>query len=44
MDDDTELGALISKQHLQKVEGYVSLALEEGGQVVTGGSHACQKS
>ena len=37
MDDDTELGALISKQHLQKVQGYVSLALEEGGQIVTGG-------
>ena len=37
MDDGTELGALISRQHLDKVEGYVSLALEEGGQVVTGG-------
>ena len=43
MDDDTELGALISKQHLQKVESYVSLALEEGGQVVTGGKPCLPK-
>lgn len=37
MDDGTDLGALISRQHLHKVEGYVSLALEEGGKIVTGG-------
>ena len=43
MDDGTELGALISKQHLNKVEGYVSLALEEGGQVVTGGKPCLPK-
>lgn len=43
MDDDTELGALISKQHLQKVQGYVSLALEEGGQIVTGGEPCLPK-
>ncbi|XP_026055710.1 2-aminomuconic semialdehyde dehydrogenase [Carassius auratus] len=29
-------GALISKEHLQKVKGYVSLALEEGAQVHCG--------
>ncbi len=37
MDENTDLGALISKPHLNKVEGYVSLAIEEGGQIVTGG-------
>ena len=37
MHEDTDLGALISKQHLEKVESYVSLALEEGGEIVTGG-------
>ena len=30
-DESTQLGALISKEHLQKVRGYVDLALEEGG-------------
>ena len=35
--DETELGALISPDHLAKVEGYVTLAQEEGGEVLTGG-------
>ncbi|DAC43739.1 MAG TPA: aldehyde dehydrogenase [Candidatus Thalassarchaeaceae archaeon] len=43
MDEDTDLGALISKQHLEKVESYVSLALEEGGQIVTGGKPCLPK-
>ena len=38
--DETELGALISPEHLAKVEGYVTLAQEEGGEVLTGG-HPC---
>ena len=29
MDDSTELGALISKEHLKKVEYHISLAKEE---------------
>ncbi len=37
-DDSTDLGALISKDHLQKVQGYVNLAIEEGGRVLTGGA------
>ena len=37
-DDSTDLGALISKDHLQKVQGYVDLAIEEGGRVLTGGA------
>jgi aminomuconate-semialdehyde/2-hydroxymuconate-6-semialdehyde dehydrogenase len=37
-DDSTDLGALISRDHLQKVQGYVNLAIEEGGRVLTGGA------
>ena len=35
-DEETELGALISPQHLQKVKSYVELAKEEGGTLLTG--------
>ncbi|HUP48486.1 MAG TPA: aldehyde dehydrogenase [Thermoanaerobaculia bacterium] len=35
--ESTEVGALISAAHLEKVSGYVELAKEEGGSVVTGG-------
>ena len=34
---NTDLGALISKGHLEKVLGYVALAEKEGGTVLTGG-------
>jgi len=37
-DDSTDLGALISRDHLQKVQGYVNLAIEEGGRALTGGA------
>jgi len=36
-DETTELGALISADHLEKVESYVALAKEEGGTTLTGG-------
>jgi aminomuconate-semialdehyde/2-hydroxymuconate-6-semialdehyde dehydrogenase len=36
-EDGTEVGALISEAHLAKVTGYLQLALEEGGTIVTGG-------
>ena len=36
-DDNTDLGALISKDHLEKVLGFVALAEKEGGTVLTGG-------
>ncbi len=39
-DPDTRVGALISQDHLEKVEGYVKLALEEGGKVLLGGRRA----
>jgi len=34
---DTNLGAIVSKQHHEKVLGYIQLAKEEGGQVLCGG-------
>src|SRR6185369_9891498 len=36
--DSTQLGALVSEGHLKKVLGYVSLAKEEGGKILTGGN------
>ncbi len=36
-DPSTELGALVSLAHRDKVEGYLRLAREEGGQVLCGG-------
>ena len=37
-DESTELGALISREHLEKVSGYVDLAKQEGGVLLTGGT------
>jgi aminomuconate-semialdehyde/2-hydroxymuconate-6-semialdehyde dehydrogenase len=37
MDDQTSVGALVSKQHFEKVQSYISLAREEGGKILTGG-------
>ena len=37
-DENTDLGALISEQHLKKVQGYVELAKQEGGTLLTGGT------
>ncbi len=36
-DPATEVGALISRAHLEKVAGYVELAKQEGGEVLCGG-------
>jgi aminomuconate-semialdehyde/2-hydroxymuconate-6-semialdehyde dehydrogenase len=36
-DDQTKVGALVSEAHMQKVLGYVDLAKQEGGNVLTGG-------
>ncbi len=36
-DDATQVGALISEAHLQKVVGYIELAKEEGGTIAAGG-------
>lgn len=37
-DDATDVGALISEAHLRKVTGYLTLAQEEGGTILTGGN------
>ena len=37
MEQDTNLGPLISEQHREKVMGYFGLAREEGATVITGG-------
>lgn len=36
--EKTNIGALISEAHLRKVLGYVDLAKEEGGKILTGGN------
>ncbi len=38
--ESTDMGAVISYEHLQKVESYIELALEEGGKILTGGTQA----
>ncbi|EKN69430.1 aldehyde dehydrogenase [Neobacillus bataviensis LMG 21833] len=35
---ETHMGALISKSHEKTVDGYVKLAIEEGGEILFGGS------
>lgn len=39
---ENNLGAVVSKAHMNKVLSYVSLAKEEGGSVLTGGKRAMQ--
>ena len=36
-DEDTDIGSVISIQHLEKVESYVELAKNEGGTILIGG-------
>jgi aminomuconate-semialdehyde/2-hydroxymuconate-6-semialdehyde dehydrogenase len=35
--DDTKLGAVVSKSHMEKVLSYIELAKQEGGKVLSGG-------
>jgi aminomuconate-semialdehyde/2-hydroxymuconate-6-semialdehyde dehydrogenase len=37
-DEKTNLGALVSKAHLEKVESYIKIAEEEGGKILYGGN------
>jgi len=37
LDTDSEMGPLVSKDQLEKVEGYVKIGLEEGAKLATGG-------
>jgi aminomuconate-semialdehyde/2-hydroxymuconate-6-semialdehyde dehydrogenase len=38
LDEQTNVGALVSEAHMKKVLSYIDLAKQEGGQVLTGGS------
>lgn len=35
--DDTDIGAVVSKSHLEKILSYIDLAKQEGGTILTGG-------
>ena len=37
-EDSTQIGTVISMEHLAKVESYIQLAIEEGGEILTGGT------
>ncbi len=41
MNGDTNIGAVVSKQHAEKILSYIELAKQEGGKILTGG-HAVQ--
>ncbi len=38
LNDSTNVGALVSKPHMEKVLSYIELAKTEGGQILTGGN------
>ena len=38
LNEDSNLGAVVSKQHMEKVLSYIDLAKEEGGKILTGGT------
>ena len=42
-DESTDIGALISEAHAEKVTGYFELAKQEGGTVVTGGKRIARR-
>ncbi len=42
-DADTNVGALVSKPHLEKVESYIKIAEEEGGKILFGGKRVTVK-
>ena len=43
-DAETNLGALVSKPHLEKVESYIKLAEKEGGKILCGGNRVSVKN
>lgn len=38
IDPDTDVGAIVSKQHFEKIMSYIDLAREEGGTILSGGN------
>ena len=41
--EDSKMGAVVSQAHMEKVLGYIELAKEEGGSILTGGRTAPQE-
>ena len=37
LNEQTDIGALVSETHMKKVFAYIDLAKQEGGQILTGG-------
>ncbi len=40
LEPEADVGAIVSKQHFDKIMSYIELAAEEGGQILTGGKAA----
>ena len=38
MEEDTDIGAIVSKQHFDKINYHINLAKEEGGKILLGGN------
>jgi len=36
-EESTDIGALVSKEHLEKIESYIEIAKDEGGKILCGG-------
>ncbi|GIV26583.1 MAG: hypothetical protein KatS3mg027_0397 [Bacteroidia bacterium] len=37
LDEETQIGAVVSESHLQKILSYIELAQQEGGTILCGG-------
>ncbi|PQJ78644.1 aldehyde dehydrogenase [Polaribacter porphyrae] len=42
-DSETNIGALVSKQHLEKVKNYIDIVAQEGGEILFGGNRVTVK-
>jgi len=42
-DSETNIGALVSKSHLEKVKSYIDIAADEGGKILAGGKQVTVK-
>jgi aminomuconate-semialdehyde/2-hydroxymuconate-6-semialdehyde dehydrogenase len=38
LEESTDIGALVSKEHLEKVKSYIDIAAQEGGKILFGGN------
>ncbi len=43
LNEDTNVGALVSQSHMEKVLHYIDLAVEDGGEILTGGKRVTLK-